>query len=451
MTLARVNENRPEDAQAYKDLVVKQATRFGIPPKLVERMEHPVLVREVTGDVNPQQAITDFNKTGTAALTQSERAISDSKRLSSDTADYLARRIDEQGPDGTLAQALEGAGGRDIVNRLVDDGVITAQEKPQLLNGDGSMTPEGKQRVGRLLSGQFFNSARDLEETAPELRAKLDRIVPSVMRTAQRPEWDLTEPVKEAISLTKDAKARGVPVDDIVRQEGLFGNGGHSDEAVAIARTLEKKPTEITRAFRQYASDEALSRPGAPMTMGFEPQDRDEAFESAFGKADESKAPETMFAQAHGPAARLSRNAPTRTAPKPGQAAATPSAGALVANRWATFKDAILRLVAPAARTEGARETSYVMREMGATLANRDGDRRHRRAGDRVGASRGVVEGWRGDTDAQSGESAQETRGGGRNGQVDQFDPAHALVGGYGQAANRRNSLGSRPEALHRR
>jgi hypothetical protein len=283
MSLARVRENRPEASGAYRQLVIDQAKRFGIAPQLVDRMENPVLLRQMTGEFDPQQAVTDLNKTGTAALTQAERAISDSKRLSPDTAEYLARQIEQQGPDGTLAQALEGSGGREIVNRLVDDGIFTGQEKPQLLNGDGSMTPEGKQRVGRLLSGQFFNSARELEETAPEVRAKLDRIVPSVMRTAQREGWDLTEPVKEAVSLLKDAKARGVPVDDIVRQEGLFGGGGYSDDAVAIARTMEGKPTAIARAFRQYASDEAMSRPGSPMTMGFEPPAREEAFDSAFG------------------------------------------------------------------------------------------------------------------------------------------------------------------------
>ncbi|HEX4275842.1 MAG TPA: hypothetical protein VHZ74_10825 [Bryobacteraceae bacterium] len=379
MTLARVRENRPEASAAYKNLVRQQAKRFGIAPQLVDRMENPVLTREMTGEYDPQQAITDLNKTGTAALTQAERAISDSKRLSPDTADYLARRIDEQGSEGTLAQALEGAGGRDIVNRLVDDGVITTQEKPQLLNGDGSMTPEGKQRVGRLLSGQFFNSARELEETPPELRAKLDRIVPSVMRTAQRGDWDLTEPVKEAVSLLKDAKARGVPVDDLVRQEGLFGTGGHSDEAVAIARTLEGKPTEITRAFRQYASDEALSRPGTPMTMGFEPPAREDAFKAAFGEKSEGKSAEFpgksrsagAAATPLGPPGRTKRTSATPAGANTAAPGTTAVSAPQIATRWARLKDTLLKWLAPAARTDGARETSYVMREMGAKLANR--------------------------------------------------------------------------------
>jgi hypothetical protein len=290
MTLSRVRENRPESATAYRQMLEQQAKRFGISPDVVKRMDNPVLVRQLTEDVEPQRAITDFNKTGTAALRQSERAISDSRRLSADTAEYMARRIEENGPDGTLAQALEGTGGREIMNRLVDDGVLTTQDKGGLLNSDGSLTPEGKQRVGRLLSGQFFNSARELEETPPEVRAKLDRAVPSIMRTAQRPEWDLTEATKEAVSLAREAKNRGVPVDDIVRQQGLFGGGNYSEDAIAIARKLEDKPTAVAKAFRQYASEEALSRPDAPMTIGFEPPTREEAFREAFG--DSGKTPE---------------------------------------------------------------------------------------------------------------------------------------------------------------
>jgi len=69
----------------------------------------------------------------------------------------------------------------------------------------------------------------------------------------------------------------------------------YSDDAVAIARKLEGKPTEITKAFRQYANDEALSRPDAPMTMGFEPPTRKDAFQSAFGEPKEAG---TRFAEA---------------------------------------------------------------------------------------------------------------------------------------------------------
>jgi hypothetical protein len=375
MTLSRVRENKPQSAADYRGMLADQAKRFGISPDVVKRMDNPTLVRQLTGDHDPQRAITDFNKNGTAALTPSERAISDSKRLSPETADFMARRIDEQGPDGTLAQALEGTGGKDIVNRLVDDGILSTQDKNAVLNRDGSMTPVGKQRVGAMLSGQFFNSARELDETPPEVRAKLDRAVPSVMRTAARPEWDITEPTKEAVSLIKDAKARGVPVDDIVRQQGLFGGGNYSDDSIAIAKTLEGKPTAVAKAFRSYASDEALSRPGAPMTMGFEPPTREDAFQSAFAKSSDNINPESKdphFAEAFPAKPAGAKATPTAakqpvSTPKP----ATP-APAQVATRWARAKDALLKLASPAARTEDARETSYVMREMGAKLARED-------------------------------------------------------------------------------
>lgn len=312
MTLARVRGgDNPSAAKNYRQMLEQQAKRFGVAPERIRGMESPTLVREVVGDHDPQKAITDFNKIGTAELTPAERAISDSKRLSQRTVDYLASRIDEQGPTGTMAQALEGTGGREIVSRLVEDGVITQQETNKLLNKDNTMTPEGKLRIARLMSGRFFEDAKDLESAQPELRAKLDRIVAPLARVAGREGWDLAPAVKEAVGLVREAQKRGQPVDDVVSQQGLFGATSYSEDAIAIARKMEGKPTELTRAFRQYAGDEALSRSDAPMTLGFEPPTREDAFHSAFGE----RGAQTHFAELpegaelgeHGPVLRQFR------------------------------------------------------------------------------------------------------------------------------------------------
>jgi hypothetical protein len=379
MTLARVRSGNLEAAANYRRMLEQNAKRFGIAPERFRDMEHPTLTREVLSPHDPQRAITDFNKTGTAELATAERAITDSKRLSQHTADYLASRIEEQGPNGTLAQALEGSGGRDIVNRLVDDGVITTQEKPKLLNADGSMTPEGKTRISRLMSGRFFNDATELEAAPADLRAKLDRVVAPLARLAGREDWDLTPAVKEAVSLVRDAQAHGQPVDDLVRQNGLFGGSDYSGEAVAIARKLEGKPTEIARAFRQYANDEALSRPDAPMTMGFDPPTREDAFQAAFGESAKpadntiSQSKEVHAAEAF--SARPSSGTRSRQVqernPSPPATQSRAPTGPQVATGLARYKDAILRLIAPAARSEGARATALEVRQMGADLANR--------------------------------------------------------------------------------
>lgn len=108
-------------------------------------------------------------------LGPAERALADSRRVSEQTLEFIQRRIEAEGGDATLAQALEGPRGAEIVNRLVDDGIITPQEKPQFTDERGVLTAEGKQRIARLIVGRLFRDSAQFENTPPEIRNKLER------------------------------------------------------------------------------------------------------------------------------------------------------------------------------------------------------------------------------------------------------------------------------------
>ena len=229
MTIARVYAERPEAASAYKQELERKAQQFGLKPEDVASMKQPVLVRELTRELEPheiQAAITDFNKSGTAALSSSERAIADSARISPETLDQLAGMIEAQGPTGTLAEALSGKGGTYIVDRLVKDGVITEQEKPALFDSKGVLTPAAKDRISKLMLGRIFEDAAQLDQTPPTLRNKLERIVAPLSRVASKESWDLLPEVRAAVEMIEEARAAGVKnLDDLVAQQGLFGEG----------------------------------------------------------------------------------------------------------------------------------------------------------------------------------------------------------------------------------
>ncbi|HPT26934.1 MAG TPA: hypothetical protein PLZ95_10980, partial [Bryobacteraceae bacterium] len=285
MTQRRVAENRPDSVQAYRAMLEKESRKFGLSPEVTRRAlaEGYELHRQIIDEIpDTQKLITDLNKTGTAELTLGERAIADSKRLSQATLDHLQSRIEEQGPEGTLSQAMEGRGGADFINRLMEDGVVTQQEKPRLLNADGSLTAEGKGRVSRLMVARLFEDAQQLDAAAPELKQKLERVVAPLSRVAGRNGWDITPQVRAAVRLLEEARRRDVTVDDLAGQRGLFGAGEYSDEAAAIARKLQGKPTEAARAFRQFAKEADLASEEQPM-LGMEPPTAQDAFQAAFG------------------------------------------------------------------------------------------------------------------------------------------------------------------------
>ncbi len=288
MTIARVEQQNPEGIESYRETVSKQAKKFGLDAELASRMKRPVLVRQIVEDLpDAQAAITDFNKVGTAELRQAERAIADSRRVTAKTLEEITTRIEQQGPEATLTQALSGDA-RPIVERMVDDGVITNQEKPRILNQDGSLTAEGKARVSRLMIGRLFEDARQFDDTPADLRGKLERIVAPLTKTEGVEGWDLTGATKEAVSLLEEARRRDLNIDDLVEQRGMFGPTEHSEPAIAIARKLQGKPTEAARAFRQYAAETELGA-SRQQLIGVEPPTAGESFQAAFGEGSQAE------------------------------------------------------------------------------------------------------------------------------------------------------------------
>jgi ddrB-like ParB superfamily domain len=63
MALGRVYGSNPEAAEAYKATLRDRAASLGMKPEDVDWFQKPVLVRETTGALDAQRAITDFNKT----------------------------------------------------------------------------------------------------------------------------------------------------------------------------------------------------------------------------------------------------------------------------------------------------------------------------------------------------------------------------------------------------
>lgn len=286
MTLQRVYGSRPDAAQAYRDLLTQKAPQFGIDPAQVQAMKRPVLVRELLDSaVNPQQVITDTNKTGTAALTSAERALADAHRVTTRSFDAITQQMDRVGPDATLAQAIEGDGGRAVLDALVNDGAITPQEKAQYLTSKSTLTEEGKIRVRRLVSGRLFDTPEQFDTTPPSLRDKVEKLAPTVLRLASREDWDLAPTVRDALAILEQARAAGIKnLDDLVNQQGMFGESNIDPQSLQFAKRLQADgPRQLADNVAKYAEMERESRSGQTLSMFGEPPTQPQAFSDVFG------------------------------------------------------------------------------------------------------------------------------------------------------------------------
>ncbi|MGA2342580.1 MAG: hypothetical protein ABSG29_05255, partial [Steroidobacteraceae bacterium] len=312
MTIARAYDH-PQLGPMYKAALESKAKQFGIDPAELSKFQQPTLTRELTGSgVDPQKAISDFNKAAPAALMPEEQAVADGKRLSPGTLASVGGMIEDHGNGGSLADALRGDNGAEVAQHLVDDGVITDQEKNGMVDSAGNLTTDAKSRVAKALTGRLFDSSADYAAAGPELRAKIERVAPQVFRVEGRPEWALGDHVKDAVGALNEAKARGIGVEDLANQPDLNGSArGISPDAMAIARKLQEGPVKAAAAFRQYANDEQLSRPGNQGAF-FEPPTREESFESAFGRDETKPGPHAEEL----PGASEDRGSPARTLPR---------------------------------------------------------------------------------------------------------------------------------------
>lgn len=285
--LDRVYAYNPRGASAYRSLLEQKAAQFGIDPTQVSGMKKPVLTRQIDDSAfgsasGRQNSVTDFNKKGTAEMTPAERAISDSRRVSTSTLDDIGGRLDAAGEDATFADVLKGKGGGEILQKLIDDGVVSPQERAAFAD-EGGLTKAGKQRIQSLMLGRFFRDPEQLDNIPLSLRNKLERVAAPLAQVEGLKGWNLSPDIQTAIDLVEEARqAHGVKnIGEFIKQKGLFGESAYSPQAVQLAKELYGSTAkQLTAAVRQYAGDAVHASKGASL-FGVPPSAA-EAFAAAF-------------------------------------------------------------------------------------------------------------------------------------------------------------------------
>lgn len=282
MMLGRVYKNHPADAEKYRQALKKRAGMFGLDATEIDGFKEPVLVRIIDSKPeNLQKLITDLNIQPGKALSSTEAATARAKQMPAATMQYLADRLAAEGPDGTLAQALEGGKGVNVLNRLIEDDVIPRGERNRYLTDQGALTPAAKQEIETMLLGRLFRDADQMKATAPEMRNKLTRVAPHLAKMAST-EWDISNLIPNAIEAANAAKSQKLDVSALNQRGFLFGEGvKYSAEELAIAELLKDSgPRQIENVFRKYAAEFDSAQQGAGL-FG-DPPTQQEAFSQVF-------------------------------------------------------------------------------------------------------------------------------------------------------------------------
>ena len=285
MMLARVYRNHSAEGHKYRQALESRAAMFGLKPEDLKRFDQPILVRVIDAQPeNLQKLITDLNVQPGKAMSSTEAASARAKSMPAETMQFLSEKLGLEGPDGTLAQALEGQKGVNILNRLIQDDVIPKGERNRYLTDHGALTQSAKAEIETMLLGRMFRDADQMKATAPEMRNKLARVAPHLAKTAGT-EWDVSNLVPNALDAVSAAKNQHIDLEMLNQRGFLFGDAvQYSPEELAVARLLKEfGPRQIENKFREYAAEFESSQRGAGL-FGDPPTQR-EAFDTVFKPA----------------------------------------------------------------------------------------------------------------------------------------------------------------------
>lgn len=202
--------------------------------------------------------VSDAVDTKGKRLLDQARGKADSFRQAKTSLAHLESTMD---PDATLAEYLKTSAGRGFVRTLVDDGVFTPAELPNLVDlATDTLTGEGRDAVRSMMMVAALRDVDAIDRAPANALAKLEQAFVPLVRSSGG-QHDLGQTVAQALDVMSRARSRGVPLSGVIDQTGFdFAAGPVPPRVAAMARFLDASPKRrVTEAFQTWArlADEA--------------------------------------------------------------------------------------------------------------------------------------------------------------------------------------------------
>lgn len=273
-------------ADEYREWLVENAEYFGVDPAKIQRMKAPVLIRVRKTAINRVEFAVEANQDDKLAMTATEKARSDAKRL--DTA-MLAKLADGD---------LNSAANRDFVAAFLQS--LGDAEAAQYLTTDGKPTSGLISRLQAALFAGAYSDDRLLEMTADQAKPEIANIVsalnsaaPDFMRAKEQDrigaeqageqvtdslELSLNQEAVNAIigatNVLRQAKEAGMGLDEFLRQGDMFGGTDPAVAAMAVFISANnrsaKRMSTAFKAMAQFVESENIRKQTASL-FGDEP------------------------------------------------------------------------------------------------------------------------------------------------------------------------------------
>ena len=242
IAIVRAQARNKERAAAYRDYLMENAETFGLSREAVERVDNPVLVREVQGDISAD-AMNDIigSTTGGSRMGASENAQADADKLTHTVMDTYVPN--EKGDLTTAANRDFVAG---VLHKVVGQGELNAY-----LDKDGHVNADGIQRVKRALFAAAYGDdeivAKMAESTDDDTRNVSNGLMaaaPMMARLSVKKDVphmrELRDAIADAVKQLDTLRASGDSVKDYLGAQALFSEHEDSAEMREILSFLDE-------------------------------------------------------------------------------------------------------------------------------------------------------------------------------------------------------------------
>ena len=242
IAIVRAQARNKERAAAYRDYLMENAETFGLSREAVARVDNPVLVREVQGDISAD-TMNDIigSTTGGSRMGASENAQADADKLTHTVMDTYVPN--EKGDLTTAANRDFVAG---VLHKVVGQGELNAY-----LDKDGHVNADGIQRVKRALFAAAYGDdeivAKMAESTDDDTRNVSNGLMaaaPMMARLSVKKDIpymrELRDAIADAVKQLDTLRASGDSVKDYLGAQALFSEHEDSTEMREILSFLDE-------------------------------------------------------------------------------------------------------------------------------------------------------------------------------------------------------------------
>jgi diguanylate cyclase (GGDEF)-like protein len=176
IALQRLYEQKHKNAELYKNWIKDNAEKFGIDKETLETAKNPVLVRIRQTDIDRVKFTQEANEQAVAAMSASEQAQADAKRLTGRLMEVFAPS--ETGEILTPAN-------RQFVGAFFSE-VVSEAEKGKYITKDGSISQEGLTRIRNAVFAKAYGDTGAIEKLAESTDVNVKNQINAMLIAAPR-------------------------------------------------------------------------------------------------------------------------------------------------------------------------------------------------------------------------------------------------------------------------